>query len=95
VIDTQEMLVLVSKSQLRSAFISQELTNYMDKVIEDFFSNGIRDYSVVITDETYETRIWLGPVTFVNHDCEANASIVSVAIVKGHCRIIKLKLKKI
>lgn len=59
----------------------------MAKVTDDFFSNGIRDYSVVVTEDTNETKLWLGPAAFVNRDCEANASIYSVggaANVKGN-----------
>lgn len=64
-----------------------ELYGQMANVTDDFFSNGIRDYSVVITEYTNETKLWLGPAAFVNHDCEANTAICSVggaAIVKGN-----------
>jgi len=52
-----------------------ELYGQMAKVTEDFFQNGIWDYSVAIKEDTNEIMLWLGPAAFINHDCEAYASI--------------------
>jgi len=69
-----------------------ELYGTMTPVTEDFFSHyQIRDYSVVKSQTTGETKLWLGPAAFLNHDCEANTDIYALgrtsAIVKANKKI--------
>lgn len=60
----------------------------MAYVTDDFFSDEIRNYSVVKSLQTGETKLWLGPAAFLNHVCEANTDIYSLgstsAIVKAN-----------
>jgi len=68
-----------------------ELHGTMAPVTEDFVSFQIRDYSVVKSITTGQTKLWLGPVAFLNYDCEANTDIYSLgstsAIVKANKKI--------
>ncbi|XP_008183153.1 histone-lysine N-methyltransferase set9-like [Acyrthosiphon pisum] len=69
----------------------KELYGSMAPVTDDFFSDGIRDNSVVKSFQTGETKLWLGPAAFLNHDCEGITDINSLgstsAIVKANKKI--------
>ncbi|KAF0755083.1 zinc finger protein 728-like [Aphis craccivora] len=68
-----------------------ELYGTMAPVTEDFFSSQIRDYSVVKSIVTGQTKLWLGPAALLNHDYEANTDTYSLgstsAIVKANKKI--------
>lgn len=68
-----------------------ELYGSLEPVTDDFFSGQIRDYSVVKSINTGQTKLWFGPAAFLNHDCEANTDIFSLGndgtIVKANKKI--------
>ncbi|XP_022160164.1 zinc finger protein 728-like [Myzus persicae] len=82
---------VVAKKTIYMNNLITELYGSMAPVTDDFFSDGIREYSVVKSIHTGETKLWLGPAAFLNHDCEANTDIYALgstsAIVKANKKI--------
>ncbi|XP_008180857.1 zinc finger protein 595-like [Acyrthosiphon pisum] len=59
--------------------IINELYGRMAPVNEDFFGkHGVKDFSVVISNTKNDIKLLLGPVSFVNHDCESNTDLFTL-----------------
>ena len=74
--------------------IIYELYGRLAPINDDFFIKyGIKDFSVVISQTTKKSKLWLGPASFVNHDCESNTDLFSLgpdsAVVRAN-RIINI-----
>lgn len=55
--------------------ILRDLCGRLCTVNESFLKPGVNDFFVVHSTYRKLTRLWLGPATFTNHDCESNADI--------------------
>lgn len=60
---------VVAKVKINSGEILKDLCGYMCVVDESYLKPGQNDFSVVHTTYRNQTRLWLGPAAFVNHDC--------------------------
>jgi len=78
---------ITARRVIRKNQIINELYGRMAPVKDDFFKKyGVKDFSVVISDTTNDTKLFLGPASFVNHDCESNTDRVKrkmMVILKG------------
>lgn len=74
--------------------IIYELYGRLAPINDDFFIKyGIKDFSEVISLTTKKSKLWLGPASFVNHDCESNTDLFSLgpdsAVVRANRKINK------
>lgn len=71
---------VIAKQRLNIGTRIPELyARYSKPVNDDFFRNkNIADFSVVIDERTGKQKLWLGPSSFLNHDCDANCNIESL-----------------
>ena len=44
---------------------------------EEFIQNSRRDFSIVISSRNKQASLFLGPARFANHDCGANAELIT------------------
>lgn len=68
---------IMCKDSIKAGKTIEELTGVLATVNEEFL-NGINDFSVVQTTFRNKTRLWLGPASYANHDCEANSRIIFI-----------------
>lgn len=44
---------------------------------EEFIQRSRRDFSIVISSRNKQASLFLGPARFANHDCGANAELIT------------------
>jgi histone-lysine N-methyltransferase SUV420H len=82
-IDTHEAAT-VARKPIRKGENIKYLTGIQAAMSEqDEKELGERDFSIVVSSRKKRPYIFLGPARFANHDCNANARLVT----QGHCRM--------
>ncbi|OAA53738.1 SET domain protein [Cordyceps fumosorosea ARSEF 2679] len=46
---------------------------------EDLISNRKKDFSIVVSSRSKSTSLFMGPARFANHDCDANATLMTTS----------------
>lgn len=46
---------------------------------EDLISNRKKDFSIVVSSRSKSTSLFMGPARFANHDCDANAALMTTS----------------
>ncbi|KAF0760290.1 Uncharacterized protein FWK35_00008876 [Aphis craccivora] len=66
---------VIAAKALKSGTVINEVCGRLVTVRESFLKPGRNDFSVVHSNYSKKSQLWLGPATYANHDCESNCDI--------------------
>lgn len=85
--------MVVATRNISSNICLYELCGQLYPISNDFLKKGINDFSTVTSCINKKDYIFLGPIAFVNHDCQPNLEWYSrtkkLSCVKTVCNIYK------
>lgn len=77
---------IVATNRIYKHEIIHDLCGRLCLVNESFFTPELNEFFIVNSTYRNRTRLWLGPATYTNHDCESNGEIF---YVNGHVACVK------